>query len=71
MANRVYVIRKQPTSQDTVIVNLSLSAAKQDDQANVLLSPGDVVSVEQTPATVVLDILRYINFGFTGRVPGL
>lgn len=69
VANRVYVIRKTPESDKTVIVNMNISEAKRDEQANLRLSPGDVVSVEQTPATVLLDALRYINIGVGGSVP--
>ncbi len=69
VANKVFVIRRKPNSADTVIVNVTISDAKRDEKANLRLSPGDVVSVEQTPATVVLDALRYINIGIGGSVP--
>ncbi|MDX1966050.1 MAG: SLBB domain-containing protein [Planctomycetaceae bacterium] len=69
VANKVFVIRRKPKSAETVIVNVTISDAKRDEKANLRLSPGDVVSVEQTPATVVLDALRYINIGIGGSVP--
>lgn len=69
VANKVYVIRKRPNSSETAIVDLRISDAKQDEKHNLRLSPGDVVSVEQTPATVLIDALRVINFGLGASLP--
>lgn len=69
VANRVYVIRKNHQGDGTVIVQLTISDAKRDERANLLLSPGDVVSVEQTPATVILDAFKYIGIGVGATVP--
>lgn len=69
VANKVFVIRREPNSHQTSIVTLSISAAKRDERANLRLSPGDIVSVEQTPMTVFIDTLRIINFGFGASLP--
>ncbi len=69
VANRVYVIRKQPDSTQTAIVRLTISDAKRDEAANLLLAPGDVVSVEQTPATIVMSVLQSVGFGIGTSVP--
>lgn len=69
VANKIFVIRRQPTGEGTAIVNLSMSDAKRDQAANLRLSPGDVVSVEQTPATVIIEALRFVSFGFGASVP--
>lgn len=69
VADKVFVIRKLPDSEETVIVNLTIAEAKRNDQANLRLSPGDVVSVEQTPTTIFLDALRFINIGFGASLP--
>lgn len=68
-ADLVYVIRRKPNSTDTFIVNLKISDAKRNEQANLLLSPGDVVSVEQTPQTVMMDVFRRLNFGVGASLP--
>jgi polysaccharide export outer membrane protein len=52
-ADRVLVLRKIPNTQEVAVVRVSLAAAKRDATANLRLAPGDVVSVEQTPATVL------------------
>ncbi|OYW24974.1 MAG: hypothetical protein B7Z55_00660 [Planctomycetales bacterium 12-60-4] len=70
MANKVYVIRRNPKTNESVIVNVSISSAKRDERANLRLSPGDVVSVEQTPATVMVNVLqRAIRLTIGGSVP--
>lgn len=69
VANKIFVIRKKPDSAETAIVELKLSDAKRDEKQDLLLSPGDVVSVEQTPLTVFIDTMRIINFGFGASLP--
>lgn len=69
VADKVYVIRKKPDSPGTAIIELSLAEAKRDERSNVRLSPGDVVSVEQTPATVLIEALRFMNIGFGATLP--
>jgi len=69
VADKIFVIRKKPSSPQTAIVELKLSDAKRSEKSDLLLSPGDVVSVEQTPLTVFLDALRIINFGFGASLP--
>ena len=61
-ANKVWVIR-QTRQGDPITISLKLSDAKTSDRSNILLAPGDVVSVEQTPATLTLDALRMLRFG--------
>lgn len=69
VADKIYVIRRKPNSNDTIVITLKLSDAKRNEQANLLLAPGDVVSVEQTPGTVFMDTLRMMNFGFGATLP--
>jgi polysaccharide export outer membrane protein len=69
VANRVYVIRKYPNSTQTAIVHLNISDAKRNELNNLILSPGDVVSVEQTPATVIIEALRFMNLGIGASLP--
>lgn len=60
LANKVFVVRRMPDSEETVIIKTSIAKAKRDLDWNVLLSPGDVVSVEETPQTFVWRGLRNI-----------
>jgi len=63
LADKVWVSRRVPGSPDPAVIELSIKEAKQKGNANIRLMPGDVVSVEQTPATILLDTIRLINFG--------
>jgi len=69
VADKVIVIRRRPEEAEPAVVKVSLSDAKLNgSDANMLLEPGDTVSVEQTPQTVMLETLRMIGFNATGRV---
>jgi polysaccharide export outer membrane protein len=67
VANKVFVFRNSPT-HGWVRIQCSLRRAKSDESHNVLLAPGDVVSVENTPATVLLEALQIIRIGVSGSV---
>ena len=58
-ANKVYVIRNTPRQ---IVIEASLREAKRNSNENIRLAPGDVVSVEQTPTTVMIDTLKLIRF---------
>jgi polysaccharide export outer membrane protein len=57
VADKVLVIRHVPNRPEPVPIRASIAAAKRNGQENLLLAAGDVVSIEQTPATVVVDSL--------------
>jgi polysaccharide export outer membrane protein len=64
LAEDVLVIRRPPGRAEPVRISIGLQAAKQG-QENVALAPGDTVSVEQTPATAVVDFIQnFIRVGF-------
>ena len=65
----MFVIRRKPDNNGTVIIDLKVSDAKRNEQANVVLTPGDVVSVEQTPATVILEAFQRLNIGAGATLP--
>ncbi len=67
VANKIYVIRKRPGVEAPMLIQVSYSKAKKDGRENILLQPGDIVSVEQTPATVFIDVLKTASFGINGR----
>jgi len=70
VADKVYVIRRIPGRTEPVVIESSVREAKVNGAANVRLAPGDIVSVEETPATVVLEAVRsFIRFGFSSAIP--
>jgi polysaccharide export outer membrane protein len=72
VANKVRIIRHVPGESEPVVIQTSLRDAKRRGHANVLLAAGDVVSVEETPATFTVEMLRsFIRFGFTSSIPGM
>lgn len=71
IADKVRVIRRVPESQESVTIATSVREAKRGGDANLRLAAGDVVSVEQTPTTFVVDTLKsFIRFGFSSGIPG-
>ncbi len=69
VCNKVFVIRRKANGTDTVVIEISLREAKRNSSANLRLAPGDVVSVEQTPATVMMEALNIVRFGISGALP--
>jgi polysaccharide export outer membrane protein len=70
VADKVYVIRRTGESQgSTVIIEVSLRSAKRNMAENVRLTAGDIVSVEQTPLTVLMEAINFIRFSVGGSVP--
>lgn len=57
IADKVKVIRKVPGSDETVTIDASIRRAKKDSAENILLAPGDIVSVEENAITFTLDTL--------------
>ncbi|MEZ5940158.1 MAG: polysaccharide biosynthesis/export family protein [Planctomycetaceae bacterium] len=68
VADKVYVIRRRPNQQEPAVIKLSMRKAKRSGADNILLEPGDTVSVEQTPSTIILETIRTVGFGLSGRV---
>ncbi len=71
LADKIYVIRRLPQFDGPKVIQVSLAAAKTDGRSNLRLAPGDVVTVEQTFATVVLDTLKIIRFGIGASLGAL
>jgi polysaccharide export outer membrane protein len=61
-ANKVYIVRKVPGQQSTRLIEASIRDAKRHPEQNLKLAPGDVVSVEQTPTTIIVDTLHMLRF---------
>jgi protein involved in polysaccharide export with SLBB domain len=72
VADKVRLIRHVPESDDPIIIAVSIRQAKKNGKENLILAPGDIVVVEETATTVVVDTLRgFFRFGFTSAIPGL
>jgi len=64
LADKVLVMRYHPETGELTTIELSLYSAKRNTDENLLLAPGDIVSVEQTAATAVAGIItNVIRFG--------
>lgn len=71
IADKVRVIRTVPNQPEPVVIEASVSEAKEDPTSNLRLAPGDVVSIEETPTTMVVGTLKdFVRFGFTSAIPG-
>ena len=69
VADKMLVIRRPPGSTAPIQIILSIQDAK-SGQDNLALAPGDTLTVEQTPATVAVDVLKsFIHFGFGATLP--
>ena len=68
-ADKVRLIRQVSGQQEPVVTRLSVREAKANGEANMLLAPGDVVSVEETPITMVVKtVTDVIRIGIGGSV---
>lgn len=68
LANKIYIIRPLANSADPAVIQVSMRQAVHSGKSNVILGPGDIVKVEQTPATVLLEALQIIRFGISGSL---
>ena len=59
-ADKIYITRHVSGENEPVVIQTSVVNAQHSNESNILLSPGDVVSVEQTPQTVVHNIFTNI-----------
>jgi polysaccharide export outer membrane protein len=70
-ADKIYITRHVKDETEPVVIQTSVAEAQHDNAHNIRLAPGDVVSVEKTPQTVLNDVFRtIIRFSFVagGRV---
>lgn len=71
LADKVHVIRNIEQGQKSIVIAASVREAKRNAASNILLAPGDVVSVEETPLTFTVGTIReFIRFGFSSAIPG-
>ena len=58
VADKVFVIRRVPDQEEPIVIRASIREAKQNGLENLRLAEGDTISVEQTPATAVVDAVE-------------
>mgnify|MGYP002623722009 CR=1 FL=1 len=72
IADKVKVIRRHEETKQPVVIEASVRKAKRGGADNLMLAKGDVVSVEETPATFIVGVIQtFIRFGFSSTVPGI
>jgi polysaccharide export outer membrane protein len=59
-ADKIYITRHVKSQNEPVVIQTSVAEAQHNNESNIRLSPGDVVSVEQTPQTVIHNIFTNI-----------
>ncbi|MEM8946996.1 MAG: SLBB domain-containing protein [Planctomycetota bacterium] len=65
VADKVFVIRHAKNRAEPLVIEASLAKAKQNGLENLLLTAEDTVSVEQTPATTIVDAFsRFFRLSF-------
>ena len=65
VADKVFVIRRLPGRPEPLVIQASIGVAKRQGAENIRLAAGDTITVERTPATVVIDTLgKLIRFSF-------
>lgn len=71
IADKVFVIRRLPDRPEPAVIKVSIARAKRDGRENLRLAPGDLVSVEATVATMVVDTATNffrVAVGLSGNV---
>ncbi|TWT77786.1 SLBB domain protein [Posidoniimonas polymericola] len=72
VADRVFVIRQNDIdAEPPVVIEVSIAKAKMSGDENLVIGSGDLVSVEQTAATTVLDAFRNffrVTMGVSSRL---
>ena len=69
IAEKVYVIRCDPQGQGVVVIEANLRTAKHNPNENLRLAQGDIVSVEQTLMTTLIDVIHKVGIGFGATAP--
>lgn len=70
IADKVLVIRRIEGRPEPLVILASISKAKHDGQENFRLASGDVITVEQTASTMVVDTMMNflrVSVGLAGR----
>ncbi len=65
------IIRQIEGRREPIKIDVSIKEAKENGASNVRLAPGDIVSVEETPTTVVLGTMQRVVRVALGGTVGL
>ncbi|MEX0865948.1 MAG: polysaccharide biosynthesis/export family protein [Pirellulales bacterium] len=66
IANKVIVVRNREDGTESIVIQATVRGAKKDHLENIVLAPGDVVSVEETPVTFLVgELQKYVRFGIS------
>ena len=71
LADKVFVIRQFPDMPQPAVIRLSLASAKRKGNENLILAPGDLVSVEATLPTMIFDTANNffrVAIGLSGNI---
>jgi polysaccharide export outer membrane protein len=71
VADKVFVIRQLADMPEPVVIKISIAGAKRNGNENLRLASGDLVSVESTPSTLMLESAsRFLRMaiGVNGRL---
>ncbi len=66
VADKVFILRPLASPGERALIQVSLRRAKRNPKSDITLGPGDIVSVEHTPGTVLMEALQLIRVGITG-----
>ncbi len=65
VADKVYVIRRLDNQTEPLVIQASISKAKQNGLENLRLATGDTITIEQTPTTAFVDtVSKFFRFSF-------
>ena len=65
VADKIFVIRRIKNQAEPLVIEASISKAKGNGLENLRLAAGDTISLEQTPATTVVDTLsKFFRLSF-------
>jgi len=74
VADKVFVIRQLAEMPEPVVIKVSIADAKRDGNENLRLATGDLVSVESTASTLMLEsVSKFFRMaiGVNGRLTAL
>jgi polysaccharide export outer membrane protein len=69
VANQIQITRPVPNNPEPAVIRMTIRDAKRNGEANLRLMPGDVVSVEQDPATVLYDVFNLVRMNVGAALP--
>jgi polysaccharide export outer membrane protein len=66
MADKVLIVRRLPEMTTPAVIEVSIKEAKANGEENLRLAAGDLVSVERTPSTIIVDsVMTMFRVGFS------